>query len=269
MAPALFRSSYNIPANVQIFGPWTGVLDTNGNSIHIRKPGLAEAPDPTVPYYLEDWAHYSNAAPWPAQAGANGSSLARRRGVTPGARYGDDPANWGWDDTAGTPGQPNFAPDCGAAEQQPVLCPRKRPAARSVQHHPARRDAVEDLPDHRCVVADVCRRVGQRHAGPRHRSARRAGPHRRRRKRHDPDSRRHAQLRLGPGQWDDGCAARRWRKHDRQPGGVAASQLAVAERRPAESHQRLGGIPAQRLARNCRRGHAGRVRQRSDRGLPG
>ncbi len=93
--PAAFRASNSIPAHVQIFGPFEGVLDNAGERIRLRKPGSPE-PDGTVPYVLVEEIDYDDDPPWPAAGRIDGRSIDR---VDPGW-FGNDPAHW----RAGLPG---------------------------------------------------------------------------------------------------------------------------------------------------------------------
>ncbi|MDB5171735.1 MAG: hypothetical protein JWN51_508, partial [Phycisphaerales bacterium] len=109
--PALFRSQYpNVPADVQVFGPYTAadgtnVLSNNGENVALSRP-LAPDVINVVPYVVVDHVHYGIAAPWPVGAAGSGSSLDR---VLPGL-YGNDPASWiASTQTGGSPGVTNFA----------------------------------------------------------------------------------------------------------------------------------------------------------------
>ncbi|MGE5609609.1 MAG: lamin tail domain-containing protein [Bacillota bacterium] len=102
--PALFRSKYNIPQAIRIFGPYTGSLDNSGETITLSRPGDPEQLDGTVPYYAVDRVHYNNVAPWPTEAYGTGPALGRRIG----GDYGNDPANWAATASGGTPGRANF-----------------------------------------------------------------------------------------------------------------------------------------------------------------
>jgi hypothetical protein len=91
IAPATFRTKYNIPATVKVFGPYTGNLQDTGEELSLYKP---DAPDVgtngvvTVPYILVDRVDYSNEAPWPSNLA--GQSLQRINAQA----FGDEPANW-------------------------------------------------------------------------------------------------------------------------------------------------------------------------------
>ena len=104
IAPATFRSKYNVPMSVQIFGPFTGAIQDNGERISLEMPdtpilnGLGQT---VVPYDIIDTVRYNNIAPWPTAADGAGPSLQRTNSST----FGDDPANWFADGITG--GFPN------------------------------------------------------------------------------------------------------------------------------------------------------------------
>ncbi|MBN1672451.1 MAG: chitobiase/beta-hexosaminidase C-terminal domain-containing protein [Kiritimatiellae bacterium] len=97
-----FRAKYAIPAAVQIFGPYTGVLDNGGDSVKLWRP---DTPDELgVPRILVDRVKYDDNSPWPEGADGDGPSLER---IAAGL-YGNDPANWSASLAAGgTPGAAN------------------------------------------------------------------------------------------------------------------------------------------------------------------
>ena len=96
LAPATFRTKYNVPISVQIFGPYIGSLQDNGERISLEMPdtpvvNVVNGQNVTVvPYDVIDTVRYSNLAPWPTAADGTGPSLQR----TSSSAYGDDPANW-------------------------------------------------------------------------------------------------------------------------------------------------------------------------------
>jgi hypothetical protein len=100
--PAVFRSTYGIPADVPIFGPYTGQLDNGGEKVTLAKPSPSYATT-AGPYITIDRVTYDGKAPWPTAAAGTGPSVAR---INAG-RYGNDPANWRADATPGTPGAAN------------------------------------------------------------------------------------------------------------------------------------------------------------------
>lgn len=86
--PATFRAKYGVPAQVQVFGPYAGLLQGNGERLQLQRP---DAPDTNgVPYITVDAVRYNDKLPWPVSADGDGPSLQRRGSLA----YGDDPANW-------------------------------------------------------------------------------------------------------------------------------------------------------------------------------
>ena len=94
--PATFRTKYNVPGSVQIFGPYSGNLQGNGERVSLEMPDTPVTnivnglPVTVVPYDIIDTVRYTNLAPWPTAADGTGPSLQR----TNSSAYGDDPANW-------------------------------------------------------------------------------------------------------------------------------------------------------------------------------
>ncbi len=87
-ATSAFRSRFNVPVSVPLYGPFSGNLANGGDSIRVYRP---DAPDAEgVPYILVDEVAYSNQLPWPAAADGIGPSLQRL--VV--SAYGNDPTNW-------------------------------------------------------------------------------------------------------------------------------------------------------------------------------
>lgn len=73
----LFRATHQVPAEVAIFGPWTGRLDNAGESVRLYKPDPPNAGDGFVPYILVDRVDYDDSPPWPAAPDGAGPSLER------------------------------------------------------------------------------------------------------------------------------------------------------------------------------------------------
>ncbi|MFN0067557.1 MAG: lamin tail domain-containing protein, partial [Limisphaerales bacterium] len=97
--PASFRAQHGIPAWVPVLGPFSGVLQNQGERLALLRP---DKPDLLsngwfVPYIEVDAVRYNEKVPWPTNAAGRGASLERRVA----ASYGDDPANWR--DSFGTP----------------------------------------------------------------------------------------------------------------------------------------------------------------------
>jgi hypothetical protein len=101
-----FRSRLGIPAGVTILGPWSGNLDSAGETIELKAPDRPDVTGGTVlvPYVLVEQVHYRPTAPWPSGANGTGQSLQRRAL----GDYGNDPINWCG--AGPTPGQANAAP---------------------------------------------------------------------------------------------------------------------------------------------------------------
>jgi hypothetical protein len=90
-----FRAKYNVPTNIQIFGPYGSELANNNGSVELYKPDPPQAPDRgddagLVPYIRVDRVEYEDEAPWPEAADGTGPALQRLH-VT---GYGNDPTNW-------------------------------------------------------------------------------------------------------------------------------------------------------------------------------
>jgi hypothetical protein len=105
--PNLFRSRYSVPANVPIFGPYSGLLQGGGETLALQ---YADQPDLDtntgkifIPYVDVDVVRYNDKAPWPTNADGFGSSLER---LNPAA-YGNDPINWRASPGAPSPGLDN------------------------------------------------------------------------------------------------------------------------------------------------------------------
>ncbi|HEV8292740.1 MAG TPA: lamin tail domain-containing protein, partial [Tepidisphaeraceae bacterium] len=101
--PNTFRSTYNVPAAVQIF-QYVGSLDNAGENLALGKPGPVDPGSGFVPYYLVDRVNYGTTPPWPNTPDGQGPSLARIDALG----YGNDPINWQASaQDGGTPGRPN------------------------------------------------------------------------------------------------------------------------------------------------------------------
>jgi len=95
--PALFRAKYNVATNIQIFGPYAGALQDNGENVELLAPDNPNSN--AVPYVVMDAARYNDQSPWPPAADGSGQSLQR----VPASGYGNEPTNW--IAAAPTPGQ--------------------------------------------------------------------------------------------------------------------------------------------------------------------
>ncbi|HUU90909.1 MAG TPA: lamin tail domain-containing protein [Phycisphaerae bacterium] len=105
--PATFRSTYGIAADVPVWGPYTGGLADEGETLQMERPGTPETDPPFVPYICVDRVTYNDNDPWPWQADGEGSSLNRLVSED----YGNDVANWAPSTVGGTPGGPNISID--------------------------------------------------------------------------------------------------------------------------------------------------------------
>lgn len=84
-----FRNTYNVGSGVQVFGPYSGKLNNDTDTVNLRKP-TAPIPTNNIPYALVDGIEYSDIAPWPKAADGLGYSLQRWEI----SAFGSDPANW-------------------------------------------------------------------------------------------------------------------------------------------------------------------------------
>ncbi len=105
--PATFRTAYEIGPQVQIFGPFTGALQTQGERLALQSPE-PPVPPATEPCFVDvDVVDYRGESPWPQEPTGNGPSLER---IFSG-QYGNDPANWqDSSQDGGTPGLSNTPP---------------------------------------------------------------------------------------------------------------------------------------------------------------
>jgi hypothetical protein len=91
---ANFRARWRVPSNVAIFGPFTGDLNNNGDSLELYKPDPPQLPPHPdagfVPYIRVDKVNYLDNAPWPSTTDGTGFSLQRRDP----RRFGNEPDNW-------------------------------------------------------------------------------------------------------------------------------------------------------------------------------
>jgi hypothetical protein len=91
--PARFRASNNVPVSVAIFGPYSGILQEDGERVQILRPdapAINKKGYPEAPMVVVDEVRYNDKAPWPTNAIGAGISLQRINASS----YGDDPANW-------------------------------------------------------------------------------------------------------------------------------------------------------------------------------
>jgi hypothetical protein len=94
LPPAAFRTKYSIPPSIQVFGPWTNLLNNAGDTLELFKPDTPqEPPHPDagyVPYIRVEKIAYAASAPWPADADGTGPALQR---INP-RLYGNVATNW-------------------------------------------------------------------------------------------------------------------------------------------------------------------------------
>ena len=98
MDPAAFRAKYGVPAEVPIFGPFSGELQDSGERLELQKPGPLDT-NSAVAYINVDAVRYNDKAPWPPAADGSGPSLQKKNALA----YGNDPINW--EGALPTPGQ--------------------------------------------------------------------------------------------------------------------------------------------------------------------
>ena len=89
VAIAAFRERNGVPANVPIFGPWTGTLNNTNGILELSQPDIADVTG-AVTYYVADRVRYSSDAPWPGGWAGSGLTLQK---ISP-AGYSDDPLYW-------------------------------------------------------------------------------------------------------------------------------------------------------------------------------
>ena len=106
---AAFRAALNLDPAAIVFGPFSGKLNNDHDTVELARPVLTGATNSAPDYALVDKLEYHGAPPWPLAADGPGFSLQRRDT----SAYGNDPANW----TAGAP-SPAGAPAIGVP---PVL----------------------------------------------------------------------------------------------------------------------------------------------------
>ncbi len=104
--PADYRAARNIPANIQIFGPYSGSLDNGGEMLELGRPDTPEL-DGFIPMIPVDRVRFNDKAPWPANADGLGPSLSRANLDA----WSNEPANWDAGVNGGTPGRTNVFTD--------------------------------------------------------------------------------------------------------------------------------------------------------------
>jgi hypothetical protein len=93
--PDIFRYVHSISPTIDIYGPYDGALDNDGEKLELSMPGSPE-PDSYVPYIRLEQVNYSDGShpvgddPWPISADGDGDSLNRKVA----GDYGNDIDNW-------------------------------------------------------------------------------------------------------------------------------------------------------------------------------
>lgn len=94
LTPAAYRAKYSIPPSIQVFGPWTNLLNNAGDTVELFKPDPPqEPPHPDagyVPYIRVEKISYLPSAPWPSEADGTGAALQR---INPRV-FGNNATNW-------------------------------------------------------------------------------------------------------------------------------------------------------------------------------
>jgi len=97
-----FRTKYSVPAEVDIYKQYVGVLNNGGESLKLWRPDTPDVEG--TPWILVDRVKYNDNSPWPESADGRGPSLER---LAP-SLYGNDVANWTASaQSNGTPGGAN------------------------------------------------------------------------------------------------------------------------------------------------------------------
>lgn len=86
--PALFRTRYNVPARVPIFGPAGGSLQDNGERVALEVPVTVAG---GTAFAVVEELRFNDRHPWPVLAAGRGHSLQRFSGEN----YAAEPASWG------------------------------------------------------------------------------------------------------------------------------------------------------------------------------
>lgn len=99
--PELFRTKYNVPLDVVIYGPYVGELLNAGELLTVSRAAEDGA---FVPYSMSDQVYYNSPGQeWPIEANGRGASLNR----VSYRSYGNDRKNWRAGVMGGTPGRAN------------------------------------------------------------------------------------------------------------------------------------------------------------------
>jgi hypothetical protein len=114
--PDRFRSTYGVPEQAAVVGPYGGALSNAGETLRLEKPvpGTREA------FVRVDKVRYDDRAPWPRQPDGDGNSLERIRAED----FGGEVLNWDASvPSGGTPGTTNSV----AKPVEPPPSGRQRP----------------------------------------------------------------------------------------------------------------------------------------------
>jgi hypothetical protein len=95
--PVIFRATYSIIEDVQIFGPFEGALDNQGDNIKLYRPGTTD--ELGTPRILIEKVKYNDKYPWPTITNGMNSTIQ----LIYNLGYGNEPTNWKL-------GSPNSAP---------------------------------------------------------------------------------------------------------------------------------------------------------------
>lgn len=91
---ATFRSTFNVPDDVVLYGPYSGKLSNDGETIELLFPDKPEGDDSDepgmIPYYLVDKVSYTDSTPWPTDAKGTGKSLQKNNAFS----YGNQSGSW-------------------------------------------------------------------------------------------------------------------------------------------------------------------------------
>ena len=87
-----FRTRFGLNTNTPIFGPFSGRLANEGDTVELYKPDAPSPPPDAgfVPFIQVDHVSYLPTAPWSTAAAGGGASLQRRIM----SAFGNDPLNW-------------------------------------------------------------------------------------------------------------------------------------------------------------------------------
>lgn len=104
--PDSFRTRHAIGQDVQVLGPYSGILQDDGERLQLQRPDAPDAGpagESIVPFIVVDEVRYNDTEPWPAAADGFGPSLERIGALV----YGNDPINWRASPGAASPGLDN------------------------------------------------------------------------------------------------------------------------------------------------------------------